>query len=55
MTVVDRRPLRPGTALSSVVPKKPDNILMAVEVDRAAVIGGIVEAVSSYSRAEMPS
>jgi inosine-uridine nucleoside N-ribohydrolase len=48
MTVVDRRPLRTGTALSSVLPRKPDNILMAAEVDRAALIAEIVSAVSSY-------
>lgn len=50
MTVVDRRPLQPGAALKSVVPRQPDNVLMAVDVDRAAVIDAIVSAIQSYDR-----
>lgn len=49
MTVVDRRPLQPGIALSSITPKKPDNVLMAVDVDRRAVIDRIMSAVMAYA------
>lgn len=48
MTVVDRRPLRPGVALSSVTPRQPDNVMMAVEVDRDGVIAAIADAVLTY-------
>ena len=48
MTVVDRRPLQPGIALKSVVPKKSANALMAVAVDVPAVITDIVDTMLSY-------
>lgn len=48
MTIIDRRPIQPGAALSSVTPKRPANALMAVEVDRPKLIGAIVDTLLSY-------
>jgi inosine-uridine nucleoside N-ribohydrolase len=48
VTLVDRRPIQPGVKLQSVVPKQPNNIEMAVEVDRQNLIADIVSAVSAY-------
>lgn len=48
MTIVDRRPLRAGIALSSITPRQPDNVMMAVEVDRDRVIDAILQAVLAY-------
>jgi len=50
MTVVDRRPIQPGTALRSVEPKKPANAQMAVTVDVPGVIGDIVDTMLAYDR-----
>jgi inosine-uridine nucleoside N-ribohydrolase len=49
MTVVDRRPLRPGIHLQSITPKQSDNALMAVQVNRQAVIKGIISSVLAYA------
>ncbi|MBL8589785.1 MAG: nucleoside hydrolase [Methylobacteriaceae bacterium] len=48
MTIVDRRPIQPGVALTSVAPKARANVDMAVEVDRPALTGDIVAALASY-------
>ncbi len=48
MTVVDRRPLQPGVAVQSITARQPDNVLMAVDLDRRAVILQIMEAVLRY-------
>ena len=50
MTVVDRRPIRPGVALKSIAAPLPSNVQMAVDVDREAVIAEIIEAVSAYDQ-----
>lgn len=49
MTIVDRRPIQPGVALSSVQAKAPANVAMTIDVDRPALIGDIVNALLSYS------
>ena len=49
MTIVDRRPIQPGVALSSVQPKATPNAEMAVHVDRPALIGHIVSTLLSYA------
>jgi hypothetical protein len=48
MTVVDRRPLQPQAVLSSVSARRPDNVLMASELDRQAIIETIITAVLNY-------
>ncbi len=48
MTIVDRRPIPPGTRLSSVTPKAPANVEMAVAVDRPALIRDIVDTLLTY-------
>jgi len=50
MTLVDRRPIRPGVELKSVRPKRAPNARMAVEVDVRAVIDDLVETVLTYDR-----
>ena len=49
MTVVDRRPLQPHAVLSSVSARKPDNVLMATELDRKAIIETIISAILQYA------
>ena len=48
MTVVDRRPIRPGIELKSVRPKRPPNARMAVEADVRAIIDDLVETMLTY-------
>lgn len=48
MTIVDRRPLRPDLALTSIEPKAPANVEMAVEIDRRALIDDIVATLLTY-------
>lgn len=48
MTIADRRPIQPGTALSSVQAKARANADMAVDVDRPALIRDIVTTLLSY-------
>jgi len=48
MTLVDRRPIQPGVALSSVQAKKSANALMAVQVDVRGVIDALVDTMLSY-------
>ena len=49
MTVVDRRPLQPGVTLNSIMPRKSDNAMMAVTIDRKAIINTIISSVLTYN------
>lgn len=48
MTIVDRRPIQPGTTLSSIEPKAPANAEMAVEVSRREIVDDIVATMLAY-------
>jgi inosine-uridine nucleoside N-ribohydrolase len=48
MTIVDRRPIRPGVELKSARPKQQPNARMAVRVDVQGVIDALVETMLAY-------
>jgi purine nucleosidase len=50
MTIVDRRPIQPGAALSSIKPKAPANAEMAVDVSRREIIDDIVTTMLAYDK-----
>jgi inosine-uridine nucleoside N-ribohydrolase len=49
MTVVDRRTIRPGVELKSVLPKRKANARMAVGADVRAIIDDLVETMLTYN------
>jgi len=48
MTVVDRRGIRPEAGLPADRRPQPANVRMAVEIDRPALIGLVIETLLAY-------